>query len=102
MIDDETGAPIKQYARNKIRTAKYTPLSFIPKNLYFQFQNVANIYFLFIVILGVCVIPLTFLSIAIQFFYFIFISVFTNHFSRHSQFLALLRQAWPRCPSLSL
>jgi phospholipid-translocating ATPase len=70
MIDDETGAPIKQYARNKIRTAKYSPLSFIPKNLYFQFQNVANIYFLFIVILGVCVIALIFF-IAIKKIFFI-------------------------------
>lgn len=51
---DEEGHPIAQYARNKIRTAKYTPLSFIPKNLWFQFHNIANIYFLFIIILGVC------------------------------------------------
>jgi phospholipid-translocating ATPase len=51
---DEDGHPLAQYARNKIRTAKYTPLSFIPKNLYFQFHNIANIYFLFIIILGVC------------------------------------------------
>ncbi|CAK7241175.1 MAG: phospholipid transporting ATPase [Sporothrix thermara] len=49
---DETGAPKQSYARNKIRTAKYTPLSFIPKNLYFQFQNIANIFFLFLVILA--------------------------------------------------
>lgn len=41
------------YQRNKIRTAKYTPLSFVPKNLWFQFHNVANVYFLFIVILSV-------------------------------------------------
>jgi phospholipid-translocating ATPase len=50
---DEEGYPIQHYARNKIRTAKYTPLSFIPKNLWFQFHNVANIFFLFIVILVV-------------------------------------------------
>jgi phospholipid-translocating ATPase len=50
---DEDGHPLAHYARNKIRTAKYTPLSFIPKNLWFQFHNVANVYFLFIVILGV-------------------------------------------------
>lgn len=50
---DEEGHPIAQYPRNKIRTAKYTALSFIPKNLWFQFQNVANIYFLFIIIIGV-------------------------------------------------
>jgi phospholipid-translocating ATPase len=50
---DDEGHPIHQYARNKIRTARYTPLSFIPKNLYLQFHNIANIYFLFIIILGV-------------------------------------------------
>ena len=50
---DEDGHPKAHYARNKIRTAKYTPLSFVPKNLWFQFHNVANIYFLFIVLLSV-------------------------------------------------
>lgn len=50
---DEDGHIKARYARNKIRTAKYTPLSFIPKNLYFQFHNVANIYFLFIDLLSV-------------------------------------------------
>lgn len=44
--------PILQYPRNKIRTTKYTPISFIPKNLLFQFRKVANTYFLFLVILG--------------------------------------------------
>ncbi|GKT62331.1 phospholipid-translocating P-type ATPase domain-containing protein [Colletotrichum tofieldiae] len=48
---DEEGHPILHFPRNKIRTAKYTPLSFIPKNLWFQFQNIANIFFLFLVIL---------------------------------------------------
>lgn len=50
---DEDGNPLHEFTRNKIRTAKYTPLSFIPKNLWFQFQNVANIFFLFLVILVV-------------------------------------------------
>jgi phospholipid-translocating ATPase len=50
---DEQGHRKQQFVRNKIRTAKYTPLSFIPKNLYWQFHNVANIYFFFIVILSV-------------------------------------------------
>ncbi|KAB8337153.1 hypothetical protein FH972_021457 [Carpinus fangiana] len=50
---DEEGHPLQQYPRNKIRTAKYTPLSFIPKNLWFQFHNIANIYFLFIIILSI-------------------------------------------------
>lgn len=51
---DNEGHPKAHYARNKIRTAKYTPLSFVPKNLWFQFHNIANVYFLFIIILGVC------------------------------------------------
>lgn len=50
---DEEGRPLVHYPRNKIRTAKYTPLSFLPKNLWFQFQNIANVYFLFIIILSV-------------------------------------------------
>jgi phospholipid-translocating ATPase len=50
---DEEGNPTQQFTRNKIRTAKYTPLSFIPKNLWFQFHNIANIFFLFLVILVV-------------------------------------------------
>lgn len=52
-MKDEEGNPIRSYSRNKIRTAKYTPLSFIPKNLWFQFHNIANIFFLFMVILVV-------------------------------------------------
>ncbi|KAK5994959.1 Phospholipid-transporting ATPase DNF1 [Cladobotryum mycophilum] len=51
-VDDE-GHPIAYYPRNKIRTAKYTPLSFVPKNLWFQFHNIANIFFLFLIILGI-------------------------------------------------
>ncbi len=54
----DDGTPLHWYPRNKIRTAKYTPLTFIPKNLYFQFHNVANIYFLFIVILQVFSLPI--------------------------------------------
>ncbi len=50
---DEEGHPRAQFARNKVRTAKYTPLSFIPKNLWFQFHNIANIYFLFVIVLAV-------------------------------------------------
>lgn len=50
---DEQGHPLKHYRRNKIRTAKYTPISFIPKNLWYQFHNIAYIYFLFLIILTV-------------------------------------------------
>jgi phospholipid-translocating ATPase len=50
---DENGHPIKHYRRNKIRTSRYTPISFIPKNLWYQFHNIANVYFLFLIILAV-------------------------------------------------
>lgn len=49
---DEDGKPIAQYSRNKIRTTKYTPLTFFPKNIFFQFHNFANVYFLILNILG--------------------------------------------------
>lgn len=52
---DEQGHPLKHYKRNKIRTAKYTPISFVPKNLWYQFHNIANVYFLFLIILTVCI-----------------------------------------------
>jgi phospholipid-translocating ATPase len=54
-LKDPDGHPSQEYTRNKIRTAKYTPLSFIPKNLWFQFHNIANIFFLFLVILVVSI-----------------------------------------------
>ncbi|OJJ43140.1 hypothetical protein ASPZODRAFT_74987 [Penicilliopsis zonata CBS 506.65] len=49
---DEEGHLLAVYPRNKIRTAKYTPLSFIPKNIWLQFHNIANDYFLFVIILN--------------------------------------------------
>ncbi|KAL3239280.1 aminophospholipid-translocating P4-type ATPase DNF2 [Nakaseomyces bracarensis] len=49
---DEDNNPIANYPRNKIRTTKYTPLTFLPKNIMFQFHNFANIYFLILLILG--------------------------------------------------
>ncbi|OBT82867.1 hypothetical protein VE02_08568 [Pseudogymnoascus sp. 03VT05] len=50
---DEDGSPATTYPRNKIRTAKYTPLSFLPKNIWLQFHNIANVYFLILVILTI-------------------------------------------------
>ena len=45
--------PIIRYVRNKVRTTKYTIVTFLPKNLYEQFRRVANIYFLALVVLQV-------------------------------------------------
>ncbi|KAJ5772495.1 hypothetical protein N7520_003024 [Penicillium odoratum] len=49
---DEEGQLKFTYPRNKIRTAKYTALTFVPKNIFLQFHNIANIYFLFVIILN--------------------------------------------------
>lgn len=40
------GQPADRYASNKIRTSKYTIVSFVPKNLFEQFRRPANLYFL--------------------------------------------------------
>ncbi|CAG8530283.1 11561_t:CDS:10 [Diversispora eburnea] len=48
---DQNDEPIENYVANKIRTSKYTLLTFLPKNLIEQFRRVANMYFLFLVIL---------------------------------------------------
>ncbi|XP_069487816.1 phospholipid-transporting ATPase VD [Ambystoma mexicanum] len=42
----------KEYKNNRIRTTKYTLLNFIPRNLFEQFHRVANLYFLFLVVLN--------------------------------------------------
>jgi phospholipid-translocating ATPase len=47
----KNGEPITRYVRNKVRTSKYTLITFLPKNLFEQFRRVANIYFLALVIL---------------------------------------------------
>ena len=44
------GTPVKKYGHNTIRTAKYTPLTFLPLDLGIQFTKAANIYF---VVLGI-------------------------------------------------
>nr|XP_033776132.1 probable phospholipid-transporting ATPase IM isoform X1 [Geotrypetes seraphini]XP_033776133.1 probable phospholipid-transporting ATPase IM isoform X1 [Geotrypetes seraphini]XP_033776134.1 probable phospholipid-transporting ATPase IM isoform X1 [Geotrypetes seraphini] len=40
-----------RYANNRIKTSKYNVLTFLPINLFEQFQRVANAYFLFLLIL---------------------------------------------------
>ncbi|XP_009683886.2 phospholipid-transporting ATPase VB isoform X2 [Struthio camelus] len=40
------------YPGNRIQTTKYTWLTFLPKNLFEQFHRLANLYFLFLVVLN--------------------------------------------------
>ncbi|KAL5521166.1 hypothetical protein ACEPAG_9088 [Sanghuangporus baumii] len=47
------GEPAQRYVRNKVRTTKYTIISFIPKNLYEQFRRMANLYFLALVVIQI-------------------------------------------------
>ncbi|KIK63428.1 hypothetical protein GYMLUDRAFT_41114 [Collybiopsis luxurians FD-317 M1] len=47
---DQNGEPMARYERNKVRTSKYTIITFIPKNLFEQFRRVANIFFLVLVV----------------------------------------------------
>ncbi|XP_014209403.1 probable phospholipid-transporting ATPase VA isoform X2 [Copidosoma floridanum] len=48
-----TGVGVVVGARdNRIRTTKYSALSFLPRNLLEQFRRVANLYFIFIVLLN--------------------------------------------------
>ncbi|KAI3369048.1 hypothetical protein L3Q82_026016 [Scortum barcoo] len=44
--------PNRHCADNKIKTTKYTVLSFLPKNLFEQFHRFANVYFVFIALLN--------------------------------------------------
>ncbi|CAG8643042.1 3205_t:CDS:10 [Rhizophagus irregularis] len=49
---DRKGRPKYKYVTNKIVTSKYTFWTFIPKNLFEQFRRAANLYFLFMAVLG--------------------------------------------------
>ena len=43
----------RRMTSNSICTSKYTALTFIPKNLFEQFSKMANVYFLFIMVLQI-------------------------------------------------
>lgn len=44
---------IKPFCDNSISTSKYTVWSFLPKNLFYQFSKMSNVYFLFMAMLEV-------------------------------------------------
>ncbi|MEQ2191292.1 hypothetical protein XENOCAPTIV_025878 [Xenoophorus captivus] len=50
--EEELKEHLKLYKRNKIRTTKYSFLSFLPKNLFVQLHRFANVYFIFLAALN--------------------------------------------------
>ncbi|XP_077441006.1 phospholipid-transporting ATPase VA [Vanacampus margaritifer] len=52
ILSEDDDNPNRHYADNKIKTTKYTVLSFLPKNLFEQFHRFANVYFVFIALLN--------------------------------------------------
>ncbi|KAF7377408.1 P-type phospholipid transporter [Mycena sanguinolenta] len=69
---NSSGDPVVRYPRNKVRTTKYTIVTFIPRNLYEQFRRIANLFFLTAVVFqlfpvfgatsgAVAVLPLAFI-----------------------------------------
>lgn len=50
--DKELSELLKLYKDNRIRTTKYSVLSFLPKNLFEQLHRFANIYFIFLAALN--------------------------------------------------
>lgn len=44
--------PNRHFSSNRIKTTKYSILTFLPKNLFEQFHRFANLYFLFVVALN--------------------------------------------------
>ncbi|XP_072118834.1 phospholipid-transporting ATPase VA isoform X1 [Mobula birostris] len=44
--------PVRRHADNRLKTTKYSLLSFLPKNLFEQFHRFANVYFVFIALLN--------------------------------------------------
>jgi hypothetical protein len=44
--------PQDGFASNKLKTSRYTPWNFLPKNLFEQFRRLSNVYFTLIVIIS--------------------------------------------------
>jgi hypothetical protein len=43
----------KPFVNNRIHTSKYNFMTFLPKNLFYQFSKMSNVYFLFMAMLEV-------------------------------------------------
>lgn len=78
----------KIFHSNYIKTTKYTPLTFIPKSLYQQFQNYANIYFLIVAIIQSIPIisPLNPVSSVVPLLFVIFVSMIKEAFEDFNRY----------------
>ena len=53
MVNDYEDSVNRDFADNKVTTAKYNFFTFLPLNMFNQFTKFANIYFLFLALLQV-------------------------------------------------
>uniref|UniRef100_A0A2H6NAE7 P-type ATPase N-terminal domain-containing protein n=1 Tax=Micrurus carvalhoi TaxID=3147026 RepID=A0A2H6NAE7_9SAUR len=76
----------RKYADNAIKTAKYNFFTFLPLNLYEQFHRMANVYFLFMILLQVrrLFIPFSISSIFLLFYRDMYIRCFEAPKAVHS------------------
>ncbi len=49
--EDGEANKLCEYAPNHVKSSKYNPFNFVPKNLFEQFQRLSNIYFLWCVVI---------------------------------------------------
>ncbi|CEP00899.1 unnamed protein product (mitochondrion) [Plasmodiophora brassicae] len=52
-VNDRLQNQQREYPSNVIRTSKYTPLTFLPINLFEQFRRISNFYFLIIICISI-------------------------------------------------
>ena len=71
---------------NVIKTSKYTLLTFIPLNLFYQFQNISNLYFLFNMSLALIpnISPITPISAVLPLLFIVIVTMIRDGFKEYA------------------